>query len=299
MEVEKVEVTITENELAYLRTRSIFIATPCFGGQMSYTYTGSLLALTSACSKIGIEYVAFLRSGESLISRARNFMVSEFLNTTNYTDFFFIDADMGFDVQDFISMLLRDEEIIGVPYPRKQFGWARLIDFLKNHHCDIPVEDIDKLTSDFVYSCVPGQSQPTSINLREVLEVRDAGTGLMRIKREVFGKIREAFPDRMFMPFPAENGSDSAHLPTYMYFQPEIDPDYVADRDPDYVPDHERLPHYLSEDYAFCRLARRAGLKVHIAPWVKTTHTGIYTYKGDLETVAKHGGAFRFGGCVR
>jgi hypothetical protein len=121
-----------------------------------------------------------------------------------------------------------------------------------------------------------------------VLEVRDAGTGLMRIKREVFGKIREAFPDRMYMPYPAENGTD---LPTYMYFQPEIDPDYVADPD--------RLPRYLSEDYAFCRLARRAGLKVHIAPWAKTSHTGSYTFQGDLATVAKHGGSFRFGGCVR
>jgi len=38
----------------------------------------------------------------------------------------------------------------------------------------------------------------------------------------------------------------------------------------------------LSEDYHFCKLARKHGFKVYAAPWAKLIHTGTYRFSGQL-----------------
>jgi len=35
----------------------------------------------------------------------------------------------------------------------------------------------------------------------------------------------------------------------------------------------------ITEDYHFCRLARRHGFKVYAAPWVRLSHAGTYTFE--------------------
>ena len=39
----------------------------------------------------------------------------------------------------------------------------------------------------------------------------------------------------------------------------------------------------------FCQWARKAGIKVWMAPWMKLTHTGTYTYGGSLMDIASIG----------
>jgi hypothetical protein len=41
----------------------------------------------------------------------------------------------------------------------------------------------------------------------------------------------------------------------------------------------ERL---LSEDYAFCKIARDNGIKIWAAPWVHLGHFGTYLFEGGL-----------------
>ena len=271
----------SKEALEYLKTRSIFIATPCYGGQMCASYTRSLLALTNLCHDLGIKYAVSFLVNESLIPRARNAMVADYLKNSDYTDFFFIDADIGFDARDIVSFLLHPEEIVGVPYPRKSINWARIIDCLQKNNGNVPLDELSKLTGEYVFN-FPADAAPASINLGEMLEVQDVGTGLLRVKREAFAKIREAFPDRVYMPMVSEGEL----IPTYMYFQSEIDPESAK-----FSP--TGLPNYCPEDFMFCRLARKAGLKIHLAPWVKTTHSGHYSFIGDLEAVGRWGGRIR------
>ena len=56
---------------------------------------------------------------DSLITRARNKLVTEFLKQDNYTHLFFIDADVTFEPQQFIRVLLYDKPITAAPYPIK------------------------------------------------------------------------------------------------------------------------------------------------------------------------------------
>jgi hypothetical protein len=45
---------------------------------------------------------------------------------------------------------------------------------------------------------------------------------------------------------------------------------------------------HVGEDDYFCDLVRRHGGEVWGCPWIAATHTGQYTYTGDLKRAAKY-----------
>jgi hypothetical protein len=44
---------------------------------------------------------------------------------------------------------------------------------------------------------------------------------------------------------------------------------------------------YLSEDYAFCRRVRAAGMQVWLAPWIELAHIGNMTFTGSIPEIAR------------
>jgi hypothetical protein len=107
--------------------------------------------------------------------------------------------------------------------------------------------------------------------MTELLEIENGGTGFMLIKREVFEALADKVPEYnndMYM------ATDTERKPKVIkeYFATSIDED-----------SGNRL---LSEDYHFCKLARKHGFKVHAAPWVQLSHTGTYVFSGALQRVS-------------
>ncbi len=93
----------------------------------------------------------------------------------------------------------------------------------------------------------------TSTEDRSVpVPVKYIGTGMMLIKRHVLDKIKAMNPENVYLA----NGH-----PYYLYFHCII---------------HEG--EYLSEDYYFCEMWRRAGGVVHAAYWTRATHWGLMGY---------------------
>jgi len=210
-------------------------------------------------------------------------MVSEYLTKSDFTDFFFIDADIGFDPRDVVSLVLHEEPIIGSPCVRKNLRLDRVANAVRSNPTkDFSIDEMQKMLGEFVVN-FPPNSAPSAMNLGQMIEVQDVGTGLMRVRREVFQKVQETFPERWFIPMMGE-GEEAT--PQYMYFQSCIDEESAKNNPSGY-------PHYIAEDYAFCRLAKKAGIKIYLAPWLKTTHAGTYLFQGDLEVVAKNGGKLR------
>lgn len=267
----------------YLKTRHIHLATPAYGGWLSVNYVHSLLALTNMCRDLEIQLDSSFIFNESLITRARNRMVQEYFEKEKPgTDFFFIDADIGFDARDIIMLTLRREDIIGAPCVRKNLRLDRVANAVKANGRDYSIDELSALTGEYVVNFAVGQAS-NKINLGSMIEVLDVGTGLMRIRKETFEKFRAAYPDRWFLQMTGEFGG---RTPTYMYFQAGMD-ENTRQSNPGGYPD------YIPEDYWFCREARRAGMKVWLAPWLKTTHMGSHMYIGDLQAVAQAGGALR------
>ena len=165
-----------------LRKKSLFVATPMYGGMNHGLYMKACLDLQGMCIQYGINIKFSFLFNESLITRARNYLVDEFLNRSDCTHMLFIDSDINFNPQDVIAMLALDKDIIGGPYPKKAIKW-RAIKKAVQMHPDMDSGTLEKVAGDFVFNPVKGTAQ---FNVSEPLEVLEIGTGFMMIKREVF-----------------------------------------------------------------------------------------------------------------
>lgn len=276
------EIKITSEEL---RQKRLFVATPCYGGQCFGLYTKACLDLQATCIQYGIECRFSFIFNESLITRARNYLVDEFLRS-GCTHLLFIDSDIQYNPQDILALLALDRDIIGGPYPKKTINWGNICNAITrnsvaNDKGEVRLRDgfnpgdLNGVTGDFVFNPVPGT---TSFKITEPVEVMEIGTGFMMVKREVFDKYAEEFPHLHYKPDHVGQANFDGTRYIHAFFDTVIDP---------------QSHRYLSEDYMFCQNARKIGLKVWLCPWMKTTHVGTYGFEGDLPAVANLSGNLR------
>ena len=262
-----------------LRKRKLFVATPMYGGQCAGMYTKSMCDLTALCTQYGIEMRSFFLFNESLITRARNYCVDEFLRS-GFTHMMFIDSDIGFDPNDVIALLALSSDdsnydIIAGPYPKKCISWEKIKLAVDKGMADQNPNSLEKYVGDYVFNPVITGGQ-TQIPLAEPAEVLEAGTGFMMIRRETFMRFHQAYPQYMYRPDHVRTEHFDGTREIMMYFQAEVDPDSKR---------------YLSEDYWFCQLVRKAGMKVWFCPWMKLNHVGSYIFGGSLIDIAQIGAA--------
>ena len=91
-----------------LRKNKLFVATPMYGGQCNGLYMKACLDLQATCIQYGIECRFSFIFNESLITRARNYLVDEFLRS-DCTHLLFIDADICYNPQDVLALLALDK----------------------------------------------------------------------------------------------------------------------------------------------------------------------------------------------
>jgi len=165
---------------------SILVCTPVHN-ECSIHYTQALLEFQIACMQRNI-LVSFLLLKSSLVTQGRNLCVANFLNE-KYSHLLFIDADIDFNSKTIFKMLELDKEVIAVPYPMKTLNWDRIYQLKEN------VKDSKELSQ-------TGFTYPIKVHDREnikvkddVMEVTHAPTGCMLIKRQVFDKMIEKYPE--------------------------------------------------------------------------------------------------------
>ena len=116
-----------EIPLGLLRQKHIFIATPCYGGQLGEPYFRSMMRFAILCNKYDIKYTISTLANESLITRGRNTLNSFFMENKEATHLFFIDADIEFNPEDILRMVAYDKPIIVGAYPKKALNWNSII----------------------------------------------------------------------------------------------------------------------------------------------------------------------------
>ena len=260
-----------------LRKKKLFIATPMYGGMAHGLYMKACLDLQNVMSKYGVETKFSFLFNESLITRARNYLVDEFLRS-GYTHMLFIDADVHFNAQDVVALLALDKDVIGGPYPKKTINWKNVAEAARKHP-DLPVKDLEKLVGEYVFNVVKGTK---NFSVTEPLEVMEIGTGYMMIKREVFDKMKEAYPTIHYKPDHVGQANFDGARYIQAYFDTVIDyKDSIIGGGSD---------RYLSEDYMFCQMWRKIGGQIFLCPWMKTQHIGTYAFTGDMPAVANYTG---------
>ena len=257
-----------------LRKNKLFVATPMYGGVCNGSYTRSLCDLAVTCAKYGIEMRSYFLFNESLIPRARNYCVDEFLRS-GYSHFMFIDADIGFNPNDVLAMMAiqtddSEYDVIAGAYPKKCITWEKIKTAVNKGFADENPNALEQFVGDFVFNPVRG----TSIKISEPAEVSELGTGFMMVRRKTFEKFAEAYPETLYTPDHSRSENFDGSRKINMYFQSEIDPE--SNR-------------YLSEDYWFCYKIRKAGMKTFLLPWMHLQHSGYYTFAGSLQAMAALG----------
>ena len=122
-----------EIPIQHLRNKHIFIATPCYGGQLGEPYFRSMMRLAILCNKYDIQFTVSTLANESLITRGRNTLVSFFMEHPEATHLFFIDADIEFDPNDLLRMVAYDKPVTVGAYPKKAVNWDSIIDAVKRN----------------------------------------------------------------------------------------------------------------------------------------------------------------------
>jgi hypothetical protein len=152
--------------LEKLQKVHIHFCTPCYGGNIMEPCFGSYMRFAMLAMKYGINFSVDTMVNESLIPRGRNNLVSKFLANSKATHLMWIDADIKWDAESVLRMVLYEAGVVCGLYPMK----------------GLPIR--------YVINSLPGGRRVGSL-----LEVSTSGTGFMLIKRDVIEKLIEAMPE--------------------------------------------------------------------------------------------------------
>jgi hypothetical protein len=246
------------------------LASPLYGNSLLYGYHTSVLSLALSCQrsgvKLGVKYVGC----DSLVPRARNRLVAFFLRDPDATDLLFIDSDISFTAEDALSVLSCRESIVGAVYPRKQLNWTRIREAAL---AGASVEDLP------AYGFIPvmNWNGAGDYPLDSLFEVKHLGTGFLRIQREVFSTMIDQLGDQIAYDYSTDES----------IFQGATGHDFFPTGPDIRYPLGSGGRQYLSEDWAFCELARQCGFLLYAAPWVQLTHSGYADYFGSLASLGE------------
>lgn len=238
------------------------VMTPSHDGKYFHNYTLSLLNLVHHCAGRNLPLQVFMQRGESLITRARNNCVAAFLQHKEWTHLFWIDSDIGFSVQAFHRLLLADRDIAAGIYPLKKENWPP-----EGLPAGTTQADFERRYTSYTVNTAPKDGE-TGVTLRVdvdgFMEVDEAPTGFMCIKRGVFERMAAAYPDLQYVSDSDYSADNGCH---YRFFDCFVEP---------------QSRRYLSEDYAFCRLWQQIGGTIFVDVQSNLTHQGAKLYAGSF-----------------
>ena len=238
------------------------VVSPSHDGKFFQNYVTSLLNFAIESERAGMRMQVLFHQGESLVTRARNNCVAQFLANPNWTHLFWIDANIGFSAQAAFRLLLSGYDIAAGVYPLKRENW--------------PAEGVPAGTTqqqfEATFTRYTVNAKASELTSQVELEVQpdgfmkmtEAPTGFMVIKRAVFERLIASYPDLNYVPDSIGETDQGLH---YRFFDVMVDPE---------------TRRYLSEDYGFCRLWSGLGESIYIDANSNLSHQGAKMYRGDF-----------------
>jgi len=239
---------------------SLFVATPVHS-ECSIHYTQALLELQQICFKEKIK-ITFQLLKSSLITQGRNLCVSGFLES-NYSHMLFIDSDIYFNAKSIIEMIKKDKDIISIPYPLKTIMWEKAMEKIKNNS----IKNVDDLKKSFNSYPMRVENHKDITLDNGVIKVTHSPTGCMLIKRSVFSKLIEKYPDKGIVQKTVINGEYVNKPHMWNFFDCIHDPETKT---------------YLGEDFSFCKLWKDIGGECFAYVNDSIIHVGEHQYEGSF-----------------
>jgi hypothetical protein len=232
---------------------SVFIGVPCHDGYVCSMTTTSLIAVMDCLRTLEIKAeVRFQHGGGICLSR--NELTYEFMKRKSDA-LFFIDSDVVFSTQAFLSVLTSPAKIAVGIYPAKSMDVAKIRAAPTPDHAMAYPVNVSKAQR---------QGKGVRCEIKNFLKVDEAATGFMRISREVIGKVELDNPQLQYW--------NELDQPMYALFNNTFDYD-KGER-------HRQI--FRGEDYSFCKLAKKSGFTVHADLTSEVGHFGGYEYRGNF-----------------
>ena len=242
--------------------KNVLICIPSFDQKIQLQTISAIIGVRDALNgaQIGCGMM-WLR--DSLVTRARNKLVSEFLKQKDYTHLFFVDADIIFQPQEFIRVLLFDKPIVTAPYPLKH---------------ERPIEEGDA-SKGYCFNFPLGKCDLKD-NIKGFKDVNYAGSGFMCIERHVFEILKTEYPQIEYQSDIVAKIDEKYETESvkgtkeYAFFDCGIQGNGI-------LKDEENTKRYLSEDYYFCALWKQLGGEIWTDLTSNLKHIGLKYYERE------------------
>lgn len=161
-----------QQKLYTLAGRKLFLAIPAYDHKISLKSAISIARLAQIVGEHGIQIAIGSICGCSVVSKARNLLVDEFLDS-ECTDLLFLDSDINFEPEDVLRLLAWTTNYgvaAGVPRTRKPKG-AYIVTMDHGPQNELVADDM---------GCV---------------KTKRVATAFMMVQRKVFETLRDAHPE--------------------------------------------------------------------------------------------------------
>lgn len=228
-----------------MERQSVFIAIPCYSGEVSVPTVQSLLNAIHALDANSIDHEVQILTNCSLVQDARDMLAGFFLaSKQNHTDILWIDSDVRFNWMDMINMLRRPVDFVAGSYRYKKdeesypMGWTGW-------------KDGDPL---YAYDPLTGERSETGL-----FQVDYVPMGFCRMKRCVIERVAESRKEFKY----------TSHQFPDMTFTGMFDREV-------------RNGASIGEDTMFCHRWREIGGSIYVEPWFNLGHYGKKLFSGSV-----------------
>ena len=262
--------------LEEMRKMKIFLATPMYGGMCHGLYTKSLMDTIGQFQQFGIPLQLYYLFNESLITRARNYLLANFLKS-ECTHLLFIDSDIGWksmDLMYMIHLMAENPELYRVfcaLYPKKTIAWEKVLKAAKTGLFDDKPWELEEVAGDMVFNPKHEEYPEGKAPVYEPVKIKEGATGFMFVERSVFEEYAEAYPELEYTPDHLREGEFKQGEKITAFF--------------DCVINEENR--YLSEDYMFSEYCTKLGIDIWALPLVELMHCGSHIFRGSIVKMAQ------------
>jgi len=225
----------------------LYIAMPCYGDMKVETCV-SLIDTFSTLGKSGIE-CKFKSVKSSLVTHGRNLLTAGFLDS-GFDYMLCVDADVEFQPEAVLRMLVPEKDIVCTPYRNKEDPWVNKYSVKFKDKNNIKILEWD------------------------LVEIEEGPAGLMLIHRRVFEKLMKDrsdlkinFDEPTRAKMNLEIGAKDDAIDKYMYNFWDTTFNLATGE-------------WKGEDLSFCELAREEGFRIYANLDSWTTHHGPFGWKG-------------------
>ncbi len=230
----------------------VLVGTPTYNGQLTTPFATSLLEL----SKLLGEKMEWVTTNGTLVAFARNVLASRVLEE-DFSHLLFVDSDISFQAPLVQRLIEFDQPVVGAVYPQRTIDPHRFFNQARTRS--------DPNSAWATSLSFPMHLEVPHVSRGDFYRAESVPTGLMLIKREVFERLRESYPD-LYRPAINSYYESQGLANVLQCFDAAYDPNGVA----------------IGEDLSFCRRWRAVGGELWTIFDDTVGHFGPFLFRARL-----------------